>query len=107
VTSSRQVGASRPAGCDHGGVAILVDAPRWRHDRDGHRFAHLASDASRAELDAFVAALHLGRSLRFHGDHYDLPVESWDAVVARGAAVVTTRELIRRLRQAGLRRNRR
>jgi Protein of unknown function (DUF4031) len=84
-------------------VAILIDAPRWRRDLDGHRFAHLASDAPRAELETFVDDLGLPRRPRFHRDHYDIPVEWWDAVVARGAEVTTTRELVRRLRAAGLR----
>jgi hypothetical protein len=84
-------------------MAILIDAPRWARDRDGQRFAHLASDTSRAELDAFVADLGLPRPLRFHHDHYDVPAAWWDAVVEQGATAVTTRELVRRLRRAGLR----
>ena len=88
-------------------MSILIDAPRWPRERDGQRFAHLASDASRAELDAFVAALDLPRPLRFHADHYDVPAAWWDAVVEHGACAVTTRELVRRLRAAGLRHSRR
>jgi hypothetical protein len=84
-------------------VAILIDAPRWSRASDGQRFAHLASDASRAELEAFVARLDLPRPLRLHGDHYDVPAAWWAAVVEQGACAVTTRELVRRLRAAGLR----
>jgi hypothetical protein len=86
-------------------VAILVDSPRWPHAVDGRRFAHLVSDTSWAELDTFVAALPLERPLRFHADHYDVPAPSWPIVVRHGATVVTTRELVRRLRAAGLRRS--
>ena len=85
---------------------VLIDEPRWARDDDGMRFAHLVSDESLGELDAFVARLGLPRRLRFHHDHYDVPAVWWDAVVAQGATVVTTRELIRRLRRAGLRRSR-
>ena len=84
-------------------MTILIDAPRWPRERDGQRFAHLASDTSRAELDAFVAGLDLPRRLRLHADHYDVPAVWWDAVVEQGACVVTTRELVRRMRAAGLR----
>jgi hypothetical protein len=87
-------------------VAILIDAPRWPRAGDGVRFAHLASDGSHAELHAFVEELRLPRALRFHRDHYDVPEQWWDDVVARGAIPVTSRELVRRLRSAGLRRSR-
>jgi hypothetical protein len=84
-------------------MAILVDEPRWP-SRNGVRFAHLVSDSSRAELDAFVARLDLQRPLRFHGDHYDIPAQLWDIVVDAGATPVTTRDIVSSLRAAGLRR---
>ena len=83
-------------------MAVLVDHPRW--DRAGTRYAHLVSDRSRRELHEFVAELEY--PLRFHADHYDVPATWWPKVVAAGATVVTTRELVRRLRAAGLRRSR-
>src|SRR5262245_41018642 len=86
-------------------MAILVDEPRWP-GRNGLRFAHLVSDSSRADLDAFVAGLDADRPLRFHGDHYDIPTQLWDAVVDAGATPVSTREIVTRLRAAGLRRAR-
>jgi hypothetical protein len=43
----------------------------------------------------------------FQGDHYDVPEERWDDAVALGAAPIDSRELVRRLRAAGLRRRRR
>ena len=80
---------------------ILVDRPRW--PAHGTRFAHLVSDTSFAELHAFADALDLPRRLRFHNDHYDVPERSWSIVVDNGAEVVSTHELVRRIRAAGLR----
>lgn len=83
---------------------ILVDRPIWR--AHGRRWSHLVSDASTAELHDFAAALGLsGRA--FHRDHYDLPEHLVDAAVQAGAELVSARELVRRLRAAGLRRPRR
>lgn len=82
-------------------MTILVDRPRW--PAHGTRFAHLVSDVSLEELHAFEEALALPRRLRFHNDHYDVPERAWDVAVAAGASVVTTHELVRRIRAAGLR----
>ncbi len=79
---------------------ILVDRPIW--SAHGRRFAHLVSDVSRDELHAFALALGLPRRA-FHRDHYDLPDDWWDRAVAAGAHEVDPRELVRRLRDAGLR----
>lgn len=68
----------------------------------GRHFAHLVSDVSRDELHAFAADLGLPERA-FHRDHYDLPDILWDAAVAAGAVVVDPRELVRRLKAAGLR----
>ncbi len=80
---------------------ILVDRPRW--PAHGTRFAHLVSDTSIEELQAFEAALALPRGLRFHNDHFDVPERAWQLAVDAGAQVVTTHELVRRIRAAGLR----
>ncbi len=84
-------------------MTILVDRPRW--PAHGTRFAHLVSDASHDELHAFASACSgsLPRPLRFHRDHYDVAEQWWDDVVRAGAHVVSTRELVRRMRAAGLR----
>ena len=82
-------------------MTILVDRPRW--PAHGTRFAHLVSDASLDELHAFADALELPRRLRFHHDHYDVPERAWALVVELGAQVVSTHELVRRIRAAGLR----
>jgi hypothetical protein len=80
---------------------ILVDRPVW--PAHGRRFAHLVSDASFEELHAFAEVLGLPRRA-FHRDHYDLPAEWWDDAIAAGATEVDAREIVRRLRAAGLRR---
>jgi len=43
----------------------------------------------------------------FQGDHYDLPEDRWNDAVALGATPIDSRDLVRRLRAAGLRRPRR
>ena len=80
---------------------ILVDQAIW--PAHGRRFAHLISDTSFEELHAFAARLGLP-DRAFHRDHYDLP-DAWvRRAVAAGAVEVDARELVRRLRQSGLRR---
>ena len=83
---------------------ILVDRPIW--PAWGKRFAHLVSDESYEELHAFAAELGLPPRA-FHRDHYDLPEDWWDEAVAQGATPVDPRELVRRLRDSGLRRPKR
>ena len=81
-------------------MAILVDDAVWPWR--GRRWAHLVSDTTIAELRAFADALGIDRRL-FQGDHYDIPDELRDVAVAAGAAPVSSRELVRRLRASGLR----
>lgn len=81
-------------------VSVLIDEPRWWHR--GRKWCHLVSDESYDELHEFVAALGIPRRA-FQGDHYDIPEEHRPAVVAAGAIEVESRELVRRLRDAGLR----
>ena len=85
-------------------MAILVDSPIWRWR--GRRWAHLVSDTSHAELHAFAARLGLRREW-FQGDHYDVPAEVREQALRLGAAPVSSRELVVRLRAAGLRKTRR
>jgi len=83
-------------------VTVLVDQALWWHR--GERWCHLTSDASYDELHAFVEALGLGVPRRaFQGDHYDVPERFRQAVVGAGATEVGSRELLRRLKAAGLR----
>lgn len=80
---------------------ILVDRPIFPGPKG--RYAHLVSDASFEELHRFAAELGLPRRA-FHRDHYDLPDWWWDRAVTAGAEPVDPRDLVRRLREAGLRR---
>lgn len=82
-------------------MAVLIDSPVWPWR--GRRWSHLVSDVSYDELHAFVAA-ELGIPRRaFQGDHYDVPGELYAVAVAAGAEPVGCRELLARLRGAGLR----
>lgn len=81
-------------------VTLLIDEPRWWfHER---QWSHLVSDTSHEELHAFAEQAGIPRR-GFHNDHYDVPEEHYQAMVAMGAVPVTSRELVRRLRAAGLR----
>lgn len=81
-------------------MTILLDPPLWpRHDRV---WGHLVSDASLEELHAFARDAGLPERA-FDRDHYDVPAERYDHLIARGALLVSTRELILRLRASGLR----
>lgn len=80
---------------------IVVDPPNT--EAHGRCWSHVASDTSFDELHAF--AQRLGIPARgFDRDHYDVPGEWFDDVVAAGATPVTSRELVARLYAAGLRR---
>ena len=81
-------------------MTILIDEARWWHR--GRKWCHLVSDASLEELHAFADANDIPRR-GFQGDHYDIPEEYRDDMIAAGAEVVESRELVRRLRAAGLR----
>lgn len=81
---------------------ILVDEARWRWR--GRYWAHLVSDDSYDELHLFVSQLGLPRRV-FQGDHYDVPEDYRLRAIELGAETVSTRQLVRRLRAAGLRRS--
>ncbi len=66
-------------------------------------WSHLVSDRSFDELHRFAAALGAPRRA-FERDHYDLPSERYDDAVRAGAVAVGSKELVRRLTEAGLRR---
>ncbi len=82
-------------------VAILVDPAVWPWR--GRRWAHLVSDESYDELHAFAERLGVPRRA-FQGDHYDIPTDLREQALVLGAAPVDSRDLVRRLRHAGLRR---
>ncbi len=81
-------------------MTVLVDPPLW--PRHGRLWGHLVSDTSLAELHALAAAAGLP-ARAFDRDHYDVPAELYDDLVALGAQLVDSRELVRRLRASGLR----
>ncbi len=83
---------------------IFIDAPNW--PGHGRLWSHLISDASYDELHEFAAAQGIpGRA--FDADHYDVVADRFADCVAAGAGVVRSRELVRLLRQSGLRRPKR
>jgi muramoyltetrapeptide carboxypeptidase len=82
-------------------VTLLIDPPNAAGH--GRLWSHLASDSSTEELHRFAASLGIPRR-GFDRDHYDIPAQRYDEVVAAGALPVTSRELITRLKAAGLRR---
>ena len=82
-------------------VTILIDPPNV--PSRGRMWSHLASDASYDELHSFARLIGIPER-GFDRDHYDVPSERYDEVVAAGATPVTSRELVGRLVRAGLRR---
>ncbi|BAN03239.1 DUF4031 domain-containing protein [Ilumatobacter coccineus] len=81
-------------------MTILIDEARWWFD--GRKWCHMVSDVSYDELIAFADGLGIPRR-GFQGDHYDIPQEYRPDMIAAGAVEVESRELLRRLRGAGLR----
>jgi hypothetical protein len=80
---------------------ILIDPPLA--EGRGRLWSHLASDVSYDELHVF--AREAGVPERgFDRDHYDVPSEWYDEMLSLGATPVTSRELVKRLVAAGLRR---
>ncbi|WP_374535574.1 DUF4031 domain-containing protein [Micromonospora aurantiaca (nom. illeg.)] len=80
---------------------LYLDPPAvpWR----GRLWSHLISDVSYAELHAFAEMLGAPRR-GFDRDHYDVPAERFRTAVWLGATVVPSREIVRLLRDSGLRR---
>ncbi len=82
-------------------MVVLIDPPNAAGH--GRLWSHLASDASYDELHAFARTVGIPER-GFDRDHYDVPAEWYDQMLAAGAEPVTSRELVRRLHAAGLRR---
>lgn len=81
-------------------MTILIDEARWWFRE--RRWCHLVSDRDLDELHAFAAANGIP-ARGFQGDHYDVPEEYRSELIAAGAVEVESRELVRRLKAAGLR----
>lgn len=60
------------------------------------------SDNNLEELHAFAAQLGVPRK-GFQGDHYDIPDDYRTQAIELGATAVASRELLQRLKAAGLR----
>ena len=81
-------------------MTIWIDPPAW--PAHGRLWSHLVSDTSYAELHDFAAAQGIPPR-GFEGDHYDVPQERYHALVSAGANPVAGRDLLRILRDSGLR----
>ena len=79
----------------------MIDRPVW--PGRNRRWSHLCSDSHLAELHEFAARLGVPER-GFDRDHYDVPEQHYDNALALGAEPVSSRELVRRLTAAGLRR---
>jgi Protein of unknown function (DUF4031) len=85
-------------------MTVYVDPPTW--PGHGRHWSHLVSDLSYDELHAFAA--RLGVPFRaFERDHYDIPSTRYGDAVRLGAREVGSKELVRHLVAAGLRRRKR
>lgn len=82
---------------------IVVDDARWAWQ--GRCWAHLCSTTDFAELHDFAEAIGK-RRVGFQGDHYDVDETERERALAAGATQASSREIVRALRAAGLRRAR-
>ena len=81
-------------------MAIWIDTPIWTFR--GVKHAHMISDSSLAELHHFASKLGFPERA-FQGDHYDIPDYLIPVAEAIGAGRAEPRELLERLKAAGLR----
>ncbi|WP_433546961.1 DUF4031 domain-containing protein [Streptomyces sp. CA-294286] len=82
-------------------MTVYIDPPTW--PGHGRLWSHLVSDVSHDELHAFAA--RIGCPPRaFERDHYDVPQTRYADAVAAGAVEIGSKELVRRITAAGLRR---
>ncbi|MET9372675.1 DUF4031 domain-containing protein [Streptomyces sp. NPDC002992] len=82
-------------------MTLYIDPPTW--PGHGRMWSHLVSDVSHEELHAFAAAIGCPPRA-FERDHYDIPSDRYADAVAAGAVEVGSKELVRRITEAGLRR---
>ncbi|MGW0184415.1 DUF4031 domain-containing protein [Streptomyces sp. NPDC003362] len=85
-------------------MTVYIDPPTW--PGHGRLWSHLISDVSFDELHTFAAGLGVPRKA-FERDHYDIPAHRYTDAVRAGAVEVTSREVVRLLHGAGLRRRKR
>ena len=84
-------------------MTVYIDPPTW--PGHGRLWSHLISDESYAELHAFARLLGIPERA-FERDHYDVIEERYASALAAGAVPTSSRDLVRRLTAAGLRRRR-
>ncbi|GHC59881.1 DUF4031 domain-containing protein [Streptomyces flavofungini] len=82
-------------------MTLYIDPPVW--PGHGRLWSHLVSDVSYEELHAFAARIGVPERA-FERDHYDLPAHRYGDAVRAGAVEIGSKELVRRLTEAGLRR---
>ncbi|MEU9344640.1 DUF4031 domain-containing protein [Streptomyces sp. NPDC048278] len=82
-------------------MTVYIDPPDW--PGHGRMWSHLVSDVSYAELHAFADGMGVQRRA-FERDHYDIPSHRYPDAVRAGAVEVSSREVVRLLTRAGLRR---
>ncbi|MFF1376504.1 DUF4031 domain-containing protein [Streptomyces sp. NPDC058308] len=82
-------------------MTVYIDPPTW--PGHGRMWSHLVSDVSFEELHAFAASVGCPRRA-FERDHYDVPSERYEDAVRAGAVEIGSKELVRRITGAGLRR---
>ncbi|MYZ34810.1 DUF4031 domain-containing protein [Streptomyces sp. MnatMP-M17] len=82
-------------------MTVYIDPPTW--PGHGRMWSHLVSDVSFDELHTFAATVGCPRRA-FERDHYDVPSDRYGDVVRAGAVEIGSKELVRRLTEAGLRR---
>ncbi|MFJ4771404.1 DUF4031 domain-containing protein [Streptomyces uncialis] len=82
-------------------MTLYIDPPTW--PGHGRLWSHLVSDVSYDELHAFAALIGVP-ARGFDRDHYDLPSHRYADAVRAGAVETGSKDLVRRLTEAGLRR---
>ncbi|WP_327414693.1 DUF4031 domain-containing protein [Streptomyces sp. NBC_01233] len=82
-------------------MTVYIDPPTW--PGHGRMWSHLVSDVSYEELHAFAAGIGCPPRA-FERDHYDVPSYRYADAVDAGAVEIGSKELVRRLTEAGLRR---
>lgn len=81
-------------------MAIWIDPPSWA--AHGRLWSHVISDTSYEELRTFAVRAGIPEG-GYDGDHFDVPQESYAALVAAGARPAEGKALARLLRDSGLR----
>lgn len=82
-------------------MTLLIDPPVW--PARGRTWSHLVSDASVEELHAFAQRAGIPPQA-FELDHYDVPAQAYDGLVAAGARPAPSRDLVAALVRSGQRR---